>query len=110
MIEGANTTITTYRLVDSSSTSAFSASATLSAVDAYIESVSPELAAVLGEQPGIERYTMHIEPANIRVGDKVVDASSNEYRVTGISRHENNLDTDDIYEVALNKQTTYYND
>lgn len=110
MIEGANTTVTTYRLVDSSSTAAFSASATVTAVDAYIESISQELSAVIGEQPGIEKYAMYVEPCDIRVGDKVVDAQSNEYRVAGITRHENNLDTDDIYEVMLNKATKHYNE
>jgi len=107
---GANTTITTYRLTDSSDTSSFSASATVSGVAAYIENTSPELVAVLGEQPGIETYDCHVEPGNYRVGDKVVDGSSNEYRIVGIERHENNEDTDDIYTLRLNKQATVYNE
>ena len=71
---------------------------------------SPELVAVLGEQPGIETYDCHVEPGNYRVGDKVVDGSSNEYRIVGIERHENNEDTDDIYTLRLNKQATVYNE
>lgn len=109
MIQGANTTVTTYRLSDSGSTSSFSATPTLSGVEAYIEHVTSEISAVLGEQPGLERCVMYIEPANIRPGDKVVDAQSNEYRVTGIERHENNLDTDDVYIVQLNKKVVDYN-
>lgn len=108
MIFGANTTITTYRLADSGDTAAFSGVATISGVEAYIESASPELVAVLGEQPGIEVFSCHVEPADFREGDKVVDASSNEYRIVGIERHENNEDTDDLYVLRLHKETQHY--
>lgn len=109
MIFGANTSITTYRLTDSSDTAAFSGSATVSGVPAYIEAASTELLAVLGEQPGIEVYLCHVEPGDFREGDKVVDVYSSEYRIVGIERHENNDDTDDIYILRLHKEARHYN-
>lgn len=109
MIFGANTTITTYRLADSSDTASFSASPTVSGVEAFIESASTELLAVLGEQPGVEVYLCHVEPGDFREGDKVVDASGNEYRIVGIERHETNEDTDDLYTMRINKEARHYN-
>ena len=109
MILGANTTITTYRLVDTGSTTDHSASATVSGAEAYIEAASAELVAVLGQQPGIEVYMCYVEPGNYRENDKVVDSQGNEYTIVGIERRENNVDTDDIYAMRLNKATTFYN-
>lgn len=108
MILGANTTITTYRLATSGDTAAFSGSATIAGVEAYIESTSPELVAVLGEQPGLEVFTCYVEPGDYREGDKVVDAASKEYRVIAIERHENNDDTDDLYVLRLHRETQHY--
>ncbi|OGC59247.1 hypothetical protein A2245_03560 [candidate division WWE3 bacterium RIFOXYA2_FULL_43_12] len=110
MINGANTTITTYRLVDASNVTSFSASATITGAPAYIEALDAQLTAVLGEQPGIESFDCYVEPDNYRVGDKVVDNSSVEYRISGIERHENNEDTDDVYRLRLTKQAVFYND
>lgn len=109
MINGSNTTITTYRLVDSSSTAAFSATATITGAAAYIESIGGAMLAVLGEHPGIEVFNCHVEPGDYREGDKAVDAQSTEYRITGIERHENNEDTDDVYILTLHKKAKHYN-
>lgn len=108
MIIGANTTITTYRLANSGNTAAFSGSATLSGVAAYIESLRGELAAVIGENPALEIFTCHVDPCDVKVGDKVVDAASVEYRVANIEKHDGNEDTDDLWVLTLHKQVGVY--
>lgn len=113
MIQGANKTISTYRLADgagSDKTTDYNTTATLSGIEAYIESLRAELQIVMGIRPGVEVFNMYIEPADIRVGDKVVDQNSKVYYVQGIKRHEDNLDTDDLYEVQLTTQRQNYDD
>jgi hypothetical protein len=109
MMFGDNTTITTYRMVDATDITSFSVTATVEDAPAFIDAPSAELRAVLGEQPGLEVYECHVDPGDYLVGDKVVDAQGNEYRIAGIERHENNTDTDDVYTLMLHKQATYYN-
>lgn len=109
MILGANTTITTYRLQDTSDVTSYGGTAIVSAAEAFIESPSPDVGAVLGEQAGYETFFCYVEPGNYRVTDKVVDASGAVYSIAGIERHENNTDTDDLYMLRLNKALTQYN-
>lgn len=110
MILGANQTVDTYRLANTSNTSAFSASKTLDTVDVYLEAASPELRTLIDAQQSLEAYVMHMEPCDIIAGDKVVDSSSVEYRVTSVEKYENNLDTDDLYIVYMNKAASFYSD
>jgi len=105
---GANTTITTYRLADSGVKSEYSGTATLTGIDAYIESIRSELQSVLNVQPGYEVFTCHIDPADVKVGDKVIDAASVEYRVHGIERHEGNDDVEDLYILTLYRAATFH--
>ena len=110
MVIGANTTISTYRLADSSNTSAFSGTPTISGAEAFIESPSPEMVAVLGDQAGIEVFSCHVDPGDYRIGDKVVDAEGNVYGLVALERHENNKDADDVYTLRLHKKTEQYTD
>lgn len=105
---GQNATITTYRLQNSSNTTAWSVTATLSNVSAYIESASPELGVLIDEQQSLEIFNMHIEPADIRPGDKVVTDTGATYYVRNIEKYENNNDTSDIYTVRMTKEYTRY--
>ncbi len=107
---GVNNSVTTYRLADSGNVTEYDASATLENVDVYIESAGAELAALIDQQPSLELYLMHMEPADIRVGDKVIDAQSNEYRVQAIERFENNLDTENLLIVRIAKEVERYSD
>lgn len=107
---GSNVTITTYRLANTASTIAPSASATLTGVPAYLESQQQELLAALGERPGIEVYLMHLDPCDIKIGDKVVASNGSTYSVAAIERHEGNDDADDVYVVRLNKKAPHYSD
>ena len=109
MIYGANTSISTYRLTDALELSSYSVSATISGVQAYIESPAPEILAVIGDQAGIEVFECHVEPGDYRITDKVVDAAGEVYFIVGIERHENNEDTDDLYVLKLNRKTDQYN-
>jgi len=104
MIFGSNATISVYRLALGTSIDNYPATATLSGVEAYIESKQADLVQVLGEQGNIEVFDMFIDPIDIKTGDKVIDGNSREYRVTGVERHENNLDSDDLYRVSMNSQ------
>lgn len=108
MLNGTNATVSTYRLANSSAKVTTSGSATLSNVEVYIESVRAELVAVLGENPGLEVFYMHMEPADIKVGDKVVDQDSKVYNVVAIERHEDNEDTDNIFTVTLHSKGEFY--
>ncbi len=110
MLLGANTTITTYRLVNAGNTSAFSGTATIDGQEAYIESQEADVAAVLESQPGVEVFLLHMEPGDIRPSDKVVDADSLEYRVMGVEKHEGNDDVDDHYICRLHKTTKWHSD
>lgn len=109
MMLGDNTTITTYRLTDTGDKSAFSETPTVEGAAAFIDSPSPELRAVLGDQPGMEIFECHVDPDDYIVGDMVVDAAGCEYRIASIERHEHNTDTDDVYLLMLNRKVEYYN-
>lgn len=109
MILGDNTTITTYRLVDDASVTEFDTAATITDAAAFIDAPTSEMLAVLGDQPGVEVYQCHVDPDDYIIGDKIVDAQGNEYRIASIERHENNTDTDDVFTLMLHKQTAYYN-
>lgn len=104
MIDGANTTVSVYKLTHNTSTSTFAGTAAVTGLEAYIESQQAEMMQALDQGHNIEVFTMLCEPANISVGDKIIDASSVEYRVIGVEKHENNTDTDDLYKVLLHKQ------
>lgn len=104
MIYGANTTVSIYHMIFGTSTNTYPGSPDVSGVEAFIESQRAEVMAVLGQGYNIEVFLMHLDPVSIDVGDKVVDASSTEYRVASVERHENNSDTDDVYTVTLNKE------
>lgn len=110
MVIGANTTISTYRLEASGNVATFEASPTVSGVDAYIESPSPEMLAVLGDQAGIEVFNAHVDPGDYRIGDKVVDAEGNTYGLVALERHSGNGDADDVYTLRLHKKTAQYSD
>lgn len=110
MILGANTSITTYRLIDSSNTTAYNATPVIVGAEAYIESPSPELAAVLGEQLNVEVFNCYVDPADYRIGDKIVDSSGVEYGIAAIERHENNEDTDDSFNLRIHRTTVLYNE
>lgn len=107
---GSNTTITTYRLVNSGNVADFSGTATVTGAPAYIESQNPTVAAVLGEQPGIKAFTCHVDPADYREGDKVVDAAGTEYRIIGIDKHEGNDDVEDLYVLTLHTAAKWHSD
>lgn len=109
MINGANTTISVYRLLDSGTLTVRNNQAVISSVDAYMESVSPELAAVLGEQAGSEMFDCYVEPGDYRINDLVIDHKQDQYFIMGIERHENNDDTDDLYALKLHRKTDQYN-
>ena len=116
MILGANRVVSTYRLSNNTSpddTTEYEVSATHSGLGVYIESVRPELDLVLGTKAGIEAYTMHAdadEMTDVVVGDKVIDELSNEYYVQGIKRHENNIDTCNVLEILIHRETERYSD
>ncbi len=101
MIPGANTSITTYRLANSGAVQQYGATPILSGVEAYIESESASVDAVLGIEPGLETFTCHIDPADVKVGDQVVDAAGTEYRIKGIERHESGPDIEGVYKLVL---------
>lgn len=104
MIYGANSTVSIFHLVYTASGSSYPVTADEQGVTAYIESQRAEVVAVLGEGFNMEIFSMNVDPVPIDIGDKVVDDRGTEYRVTGVERHENNLDTDDVYNVTLTKQ------
>lgn len=104
MIPGANTTIEVYHMIYGASTNTYPVSADLTGVEAYIESQRAEVQAALDQGYNVDVFYCHIDPISIDVGDKVVDAQGNEYRVNGVERHENNPDTDDLLTVLLHKQ------
>lgn len=102
---GSNTTVSIYKIAHSSTGSTFSASADVTGLEAFIESQRAELVQALGQQMNVEVFLMHCDPANIDIGDKIIDASSVEYRVAGIEKHENNQDVDDVWTVTLNTES-----
>lgn len=109
MILGANTNITTYRLTDALELTSYSASATVSGAEAYLESPSPEILAVIGDQAGVEVFDCYVEPGDYRVTDKVVDAAGRVFFIVAIERHENNEDTDDLFVLKLHNKASQYN-
>ncbi|PKM88310.1 hypothetical protein CVU83_01935 [Candidatus Falkowbacteria bacterium HGW-Falkowbacteria-2] len=104
MIFGSNATISVYRLALGTSIDNYPANATLSGVEAYIESKSSDLVQVLGDQGNIEVFDMIIDPIDIKTGDKVIDNNNREYRVMGVERHDKNNDVDDVYQVVLHSK------
>lgn len=109
MIFGANNSITTYRLADAGDVTSYGGTPIISGAEAYIESPSPELLAVLGDQGGVELFLCHVEPGDYRITDKLIDNQSREYRIVAIERHQNNEDTDDIYTLRIHSETQQYN-
>ncbi len=101
---GANTTVSIYNMTYGASTNTFPGSPNLTGVEAYIESQRGEILQALDQTQNIEVFLMYCDPVTIDMGDKVVDANSIEYRVTGIEKHENNTDSDDLYVVTLHKE------
>ena len=106
MILGSNATISVYKLAYGTNTETYPSTATLSGVEAYIESQQAEMIAVLGEQANIETFLMYCDPIDIAKGDKVIDDQNREYRVIGAERHEQNKDTDDVIRVILRSQSS----
>lgn len=104
MIQGANTTVSIYPISHGNATSTFAGSPSASGIEAYIESQRADFLQVVDQGKDVEVFVMHIEPLTLKMGDKVVDANSTEYRVAGIERHENNFDTDNLLVVILHKK------
>jgi len=104
MIFGSNSIVSVYSLSLGTSTDTYPATATLAGIEAYIESKQADLVQVLGEQSNIEVFDMFCDPISIKIGDKVVDQDSREYRVTGVERHDNNQDSDNLYRVSMHSQ------
>lgn len=104
MISGANTTVDIYWMTYGASTNTYPGSASVTGVEAYIESQRAEVQAALDAGYNVDVYYMHIDPVTIDVNDKVVDSNGKEYRVAGVERHENNPDTDDLLTVVLHKE------
>jgi hypothetical protein len=101
---GSNAVVSVYAMINGTSTNTYSATATLTGVEAYIESQGSEISQVLGEQNNLETFEMYCDPIAIAAGDKVVDDRSREYRVIGVERHEANADTDDLLKVTMRAQ------
>ena len=104
MMFGANATVSVYKLNHGVKTSTYPGTATLTGVEAYIESQKPSLMQALSGQNNLESFDMFCDPIAIAAGDKVVDDQGREYRVAGVERHQNNGDIDDIIKVTLNAQ------
>lgn len=104
MIFGSNAIVSVYRLALGTSIDNYPANATLSGVEAYIESKSSDLVQVLGDQGNIEVFDMFVDPIDIKTGDKVIDDSGRQYRVVGVERHDKNKDVDDGYQVILHSK------
>lgn len=104
MILGANRTVSVYYLSYGGNTNTFSGTADLTGVECFIESQRAEVTAVLGVAPNIEVLVMHCDPIVVNIGDKIVDESSQEYRVAGVERHENNTDTEDLMVLTLHRE------
>ena len=104
MIIGSNSVVSVYSLAHGTSTDTYPGTATLSGIEAYIESKQADLVQVLGEQSNIEVFDMFCDPISIKIGDKVIDQDSREYRITGVERHEYNLDVDDFYRISMHSQ------
>ena len=108
---GANTSVTTYRLQNSGDTSTYSAVATLTNQPAYVESVAAGAEALLGDHPGMARFTVHLDPCDVRVGDRLVDdKTGTEYRVNAVEKYENNEDCDDIYVCQVEAKVKSHSD
>lgn len=101
---GANATVAVYNLQFGASTDTYPATANLSGLEAYIESKGADLVQVLGDQANLEVFDMFIDPVAIEIGAKVIDDKNREYRVSGIERHENNPDGQDLYRITMNAQ------
>lgn len=101
---GTNATVSVYHLDSNTKTNTYPSTADLTGVEAYIESKSADLVQVLGEQSNIEAFDMFCDSIEIKVGDKIIDDRGREYRVTGVERHENNQDTDDLLRVTMHSK------
>lgn len=101
---GANATVSVYNLQFGASTDTYPATANLTGIEAYIESKGADLVQVLGDQANLEIFDMFIDPVAIEIGAKVIDDKGREYRVSGIERHENNPDSDDLYRVTMHSE------
>lgn len=101
---GANTTVSIYNLVSAGSINEYPTNPDFEEVEGYLESQSAQITQVMGQQPNIETFDLFIDPLDVRIGAKVLDESGKEYRVTGVERHENNQDTDDLYRITMNTQ------
>lgn len=101
---GSNSTISVYKITHGTNTSTYPATANYSGIDAYIESRSPDIMQVIGEQRNIEVFYMHIDPLDLDVGDKIVDDKGRVYYVDGLERHDGNIDTDDIMTVIIHSK------
>lgn len=67
-----NCTFTTYRRETSGTNRQYSATATITNGDGYIESASGELRAVLGLAAAVKAYTLLTEESNFQIADRLV--------------------------------------
>ena len=101
---GANTTVSIYNILLGSSIDQYPDNPDHEAVEGYLESQSAQVTQVMGQQPNIETFDLFIDPLDVKIGAKIVDQDGREYRVTGVERHENNQDTDDLYRITMNSK------
>lgn len=102
---GENNSITTYRHTSSGGKDTYSASATLTAVPAYVERLGEDRASMFDQIASYDVYRCFLEGSpDIDVGDKVVDASSRTYVVYEVKPYEGNTDAPDSTQVIMYKK------
>lgn len=99
---GANSIISTQRLVETDGKEAFSEDV-LTDVECYIEQTNAEKAVFWGDHNVFFIYTMYIDGLpDIRVGDRVTDEDDNVYTVKGVQKFKGG-DVPSHCEVVINK-------
>jgi len=99
---GANTTITTYRIVrDGNDKEAYSVVPTLSSVSAWVEQLDQEPTEFVSGDSTFYNYRGYVDGIlDIKISDKVIDAEGNEYTVKGVQSY-NGGDVPDHTEISM---------
>lgn len=99
---GANTTITTYRIVrDANDKEAYSASPTLTSVSAWVEQLDQEPTEFVSGDSTYYNFRCYVDGIlDVKISDKVIDGDGYEYTVKGVQAY-NGGDVPDHTEISM---------
>lgn len=103
-MNGTNNTITIKRFV-TTATKKQTTETIASGVEVYLEQEKPELSQLYNNESAFKTFRCFSEFMDVKIGDWIVDKDSNEYKVAGVQKFEND-EIDDHCEIIMNIEHT----